>query len=139
MEDKNGIKTVVNLACKLTDLCEGFDETNKTCIMNAKFKVMLVIDRYDIVSPTILKNEVSIAKSNLAILCKKLQENGEIVKYKDMADGRCVRYKLTDKGRKYLQDMLDLMEKNFMAAVSYKNNIQDIKVVADKLVKLVNN
>lgn len=137
-EEKSGIKTVVNLAFRLTDLCEGFDESNKTCIMNTKFKVLLVIDKYGSASPSVIKDEVAIAKSNLAILCKKLEQNGEIEKIKDLIDGRCVRYKLTKKGAIYLHEMLELMEKNFITAVSYKNNLQDIKEVANKLVNLVN-
>lgn len=139
MEEKSGIKTVVNLACKLTDLCEGFDDCNKSCVMNSKFRVMMVIDKYGAVSPTVLKDEVAIAKSNLAILCKKLIECGELEKTKDLLDGRCVKYKLTSKGKDYLYSMLSIMEDNFVNAVSYKNNLQDIKQVADKLVRLVNN
>lgn len=137
-EEKSGIKTVINLVCRLTDLCEGFDESNKNCIISTKFKILFTIDKYTSVTPTILKEEVSIAKSNLAILCKKFEQDGEIIKIKDAVDGRCVRYKLTAKGKKYLQNCLELMEKNFVTAVGYKNNLQDIKTCANKLVCLVN-
>ena len=139
MDDKSGIKTVVSLACKLTDLCEGFDESNKSCVMNSKFRVMMVIDKYGSVCPSVLKDEVAIAKSNLTILCKKMIENGEVEKVKDLLDGRCVKYKLTEKGRNYLYERLSVMENNFISAVSYKNNLQNIKQVAESLVKMVNN
>lgn len=137
MEKIENIREIVKLACRLTDLCEGFDDCNKSIVMCTKFRVLLAIDDKQKISPSELKMKVAIAKSNLAILCKKLIESEEIEKIKDCFDSRCVFYKLTEKGKKWLNDALIKMGENFNRELGYKDNLECVDKTVAKLNELL--
>ena len=136
MENKN-IKNIVNLTNRLTSLCEGFDITNKSAIISSKIKVLLTINQHKKISPTMLKNKVCLAKSNLANLCKTLISEGLILKTKDDFDSRIIFYELTSKGENYLNSVLEKMEFNFVNEIAYKKNLTEIFNTVAYLLSLI--
>ncbi len=137
MKDLNLIKNVVTLISRLQNLCEGFDETKKVALLSAKLKILLKISSSKNVSPSILKNEVGLAKSNLAISCNNLIKENLIVKNKDEIDTRAILYNITPKGEQYLNSALLIMNANFENELAYKNNFKQVDTTITDLLQLV--
>ena len=125
------------LVNRLGLLCEGFDEVNKNAVMTAKFKVLLILSQEEKVAPTVLKQSVWLAKSNVALLCNKLRDEGLIEKYKDSFDNRAIYYSITDAGLAELNKNLAQMNKNFKNELEYKNNLDEVSKISKKLWELV--
>ncbi|MGN1213235.1 MAG: MarR family winged helix-turn-helix transcriptional regulator [Christensenellales bacterium] len=137
MSDLQGIKDVVGLIARLEVLCEGFDELNKTAVITSKVKVLLEVSNQKDVSPNKLKTKVGLAKSNLTLLCNSLVKDGLITKNKDEFDNRAIYYNITEKGKNYLNVILNKMKKNFEGELAYKNNIKQVDVAVKNLNELV--
>ncbi len=130
-------KNVVSLIARLQNLCEGFDDTNKSAVITAKVKILLELSKADSVTPTVLKRSVGLAKSNVALICGKLIEEGLVSKSKDSFDTREIFYSITDKGKKCLDEFLTKAQRNFESELAYKNNIKQIDAAINDLLQLV--
>ncbi|MBR4124200.1 MAG: winged helix-turn-helix transcriptional regulator [Clostridia bacterium] len=130
-------KNVVSLIARLQNLCEGFDDTNKSAVITAKVKILLELSKADSVTPTVLKRSVGLAKSNVALICGKLIEEGLVSKSKDSFDTREIFYSITDKGKKCLDEFLAKAQRNFESELAYKNNIKQIDAAIISLLQLV--
>ena len=130
-------KNVVSLVARLQNLCEGFDDTNKSAVITSKVKVLLELSKAENVTPTVIKRSVGLAKSNVALICGKLIEEGLVSKSKDSFDTREIFYSITDAGRKYLDEFLAKAKKNFESELAYKNNIKQIDAAIISLLQLV--
>ena len=130
-------KNVVSLIARLQNLCEGFDDTNKSAVITAKVKILLELSKADSVTPTVLKRSVGLVKSNVALICGKLIEEGLVSKSKDSFDTREIFYSITDKGKKCLDEFLTKAQRNFESELAYKNNIKQIDAAIISLLQLV--
>ena len=130
-------KNIVSLIARLQNLCEGFDDTNKSAVITAKVKILLELSKADCVTPTVLKRSVGLAKSNVALICRKLIEEGLVSKSKDSFDTREIFYSITDKGKKCLDEFLTKAQRNFESELAYKNNIKQIDAAINDLLQLV--
>ena len=130
-------KNVVSLIARLQNLCEGFDDTNKSAVITAKVKILLELSKADCVTPTVLKRSVGLAKSNVALICGKMVEEGLVSKSKDSFDTREIFYSITDKGKKCLDEFLAKAQRNFESELAYKNNIKQIDAAIISLLQLV--
>lgn len=130
-------KNIVSLIARLQNLCEGFDDTNKSAVITAKVKILLELSKADSVTPTVLKRSVGLAKSNVALICRKLIEEGLVSKSKDSFDTREIFYSITDKGEKCLDEFLTKAQRNFESELAYKNNIKQIDAAINDLLQLV--
>ena len=139
MPNKNldEITDVLLLISRLQSLCEGFDETNKTAVFTTKIKILIEISKANEISPAELKYKVGLAKSNITTACNKLVEEGLVEKNKNLLDEREVYYQLTEKGRVFLNDFLNISKKNFEGQLAYKNNMNDIANQVRNLLDLV--
>ncbi len=126
MEKNNLVKNIIKVCSRLENLCEGFDIDSKTNLISSKLKVLLFIGDGKNVSPSDIIDKVGLAKSNLALLCKSLYNEGLISKNKDAFDSRVIFYSLTEKGQNYLDEQLDNMTKNFKGQLAYKNMFREI-------------
>lgn len=136
--NNESIKSILLLVAKLQNLCEGFDETNKSAIITSKIKILLAMSEHGKpVSPSVIKTEVGLAKSNVTLACGKLVMEGFITKSHDNFDIREVTYSLTDAGQEYLNDFLTIAKKNFEGQLAYKNNMKEIKQAVENLLDLV--
>ena len=137
IEENLKIENVIYLITRLQNLCEGFDETNKNAIITSKVKILLAISQSKVATPSYLKNEVRLAKSNIALLCNNLVNDGYIQKTRDKFDTREIVYSLTEKGNEYLNDFLSRAKKNFNMELAYKHNINEINTGLENIVDLV--
>ena len=137
VEDYERISRILDLAIRLENLCEGFDETNKSAILTSKIKILFELSKKDVVTPSTLKNNVGLAKSNIAILCNSLAKEGLIEKKKDKFDTREILYSLTDSGREHLAEYLKKAQKNFEGQLAYKDNMEQIDTEVQNLYELV--
>lgn len=137
MVDNQKIKNILSLAIRLENLCEGFDETNKSAVLTSRIKVLLEISKAESVTPNILKTNVGLAKSNIAILCNALTKESLIKKNKDSADTREISYSITEKGLDELDKFLSKAKKNFEGRLAYKNNMKQIDESVENLLQLV--
>lgn len=84
---------------KIMELCLL---TETICQSTQQAKILYIIDKHKIVSPKILISKLGIVKSNLANLCKQLENDKMIRKTKKDEDKRSVFYEITTKGKCYL-------------------------------------
>lgn len=128
------IKNIVSLTSRLQNLCEGFDDSKKTALLSAKLKILLEVSLRKKITPSILKNKVGLAKSNLALICNQLTKEKLIQKTKDQFDTRSIYYTITPSGEELLNKILNKMKGNFEGEIAYKNNLKQIdETVADLL------
>ena len=137
MVDNQKIKNILSLAVKLENLCEGFDETNKSAVLTSKMKVLIMMSKADFVTPNELKTDIGLAKSNIAILCNALIKEELIKKNKDVAGAREISYSITSKGLDELDKFLLKAKKNFEGRLAYKNNMKQIDESVEDLLNLV--
>ena len=139
MENKSfeQIKNIVLLSSRLQNLCEGFDETNKSALITSKIKILLEISQKDVITPNLLKHKVGLAKSNVTIICNQLIKDDLISKTKDTFDSREILYSITKNGKEYLNKFLKQAQKNFENEIEYKNSTKQIYSSAEELLELV--
>ena len=137
MKDLQDTKNIISLIARLQNLCEGFDETNKSAVITSKIKILLELSKSEKVSPNQLKQKVGLAKSNITILCGKLISDGLMTKTRDTFDTREIYYSITDTGTEYLEKFLRKAKKNFESELAYKNNIKQANLAINDLLNLV--
>ena len=125
--DKNDFaKNMLMLNILSQSACESQEkELSKKNFLSTDTKVMFMIDSYDRVSPSFLTQRLKIAKSNIALMCKKLIEIGYVIQTPDLKDKRIVYYSLTNLGKYYLNEKLSEIQNN-LEAVCIKDNIDNI-------------
>ena len=92
--DKNDFaKNMLMLNILSQSACESQEkELSKKNFLSTDTKIMFLIDSYERISPSFLTQRLKIAKSNIALMCKKLIENGFITQTPDLKDKRIVYY-----------------------------------------------
>lgn len=125
--DKNDFaKNMLMLNILSQSACESQEkELSKKNFLSTDTKIMFLIDSYERISPSFLTQRLKIAKSNIALMCKKLVESGYITQTPDLKDKRIVYYCLTNLGKDYLNEKLSEIQNN-LEAVCIKDNIDNI-------------
>ncbi len=95
-------------------------------------KVLFMLSLNNNCSPQILIENLGIAKSNLALLCKTMESNGLILKSSEQGDKRKIFYNITAKGKEKLNEFYlglksDIFkDKNKQELIILENNINQI-------------
>lgn len=137
MEKKELVKLIVSTCSRLENLCEGFDISSKSTLISSKFKVLVELSEKPKTSPSMLIDRLGLAKSNLALLCKSMVQEGLIEKTKDEFDSRVVFYSLTENGKTMLENNLNLMAENFTKQLAYKNRFKEIEALLINLKDMI--
>ena len=66
------------------NICDGWNRKN----IEVYQKIMFLIDEYGVCSPSLLISKIGIKKSNLALACKTLLEQGKITKINSQETNR---------------------------------------------------
>ena len=135
--DNQKIKNILSLAIRLENLCEGFDETNKSAVLTSKIKILLEMSKAESITPNVIKTNIGLAKSNIAIICNTLAKEGLIKKNRDSDNTREISYSITQKGLEELDCFLSKAKKNFQGRLAYKNNMKQIDESVEDLMNLV--
>ena len=97
-------------------------------------QVLFILSRKDIVSPREIIAELNIAKSNLAILAKKMIEDGLIESHKDKNNRREIYYNITELGIEVLNKRLDVIDETLDGGT--KSLINALTKAVEELKKL---
>ena len=125
MAESDKIKSVLSLVVRLQNLCEGFDETNKSAVLTSKIKILLELSKRQFVSPNVLSEKLGLAKSNITLYCNALVKDELIRKKKDEIDSREISFYITSKGREELNLYLSKAKKNFERQIQLLNKAKN--------------
>ncbi len=98
-------RNIVELKLISDRIAEGKGEN--AGIFSNTYQILYILDRKEKVTPKELIAELNIAKSNLAILAKKMIKDGQIESHKDKQNKREIFYNITEVGKEMLQQKLD--------------------------------
>lgn len=98
-------RNIVELKLISDRIAEGKGES--AGIFSNTYQILYILDRKETVTPKELIAELNIAKSNLAILAKKMIKDGQIESHKDKYNKREIYYNITPVGKEMLQEKLD--------------------------------
>ena len=127
-------RNIVELKLISDRIAEGKGES--AGIFSNTYQILYILDRKETVTPKELIAELNIAKSNLAILAKKMIKDGQIESHKDKYNKREIYYNITSVGREMLQEKLDNIDTVCEGDTKKVTNI--IKRAVDELRKLEN-
>lgn len=98
-------KNIIELKLISDRIAEGKGED--AGIFSNTYQILYILSRKESVTPKEIISELNIAKSNLAILAKKLIKDGLLSSHKDKNNKREIFYMITDLGTQMLQEKLD--------------------------------
>ncbi len=104
----------------IENICKENDIKLWKQIYSINFEILCIIYTSKSISPSILVEELNIAKSNIANACKSLEKEGKIIHTVDESDHRIIYYELTNIGEKYLQDSLNKLNKIYCSKLEEK-------------------
>lgn len=93
-------KNIVEIKLIADRIAEGKGEDSG--IFSNMHQILYILDKKETVTPRELIMELNIAKSNLAILAKKMIKDGYIESHKDKINKREIFYNITELGREVL-------------------------------------
>lgn len=125
-----------SLILKTQSFCEeNADKTFNKEILCVNSRILFLIYKGGQVSPSVLVNELKMAKSNVALFCKNLLNAEYIKSIQDSFDHRIIYYCLTSKGQEYVENMLKELQ-NKMADSFEKSKLEKINHNIKQLNKL---
>ncbi len=98
-------KGIVELKLISDRIAEGKGES--AGIFSNTYQILYILTRKDRVTPKELIAELNMAKSNLAILAKKMIKDGLMESHKEKSNKREIFYNITEDGKAMLQEKLD--------------------------------
>lgn len=104
-------KSIIELKLIADRMAEG--KVDEPGIFSNMHQILYIVNKKESVSPKEIILELNIAKSNLAILAKKMIEDGLIESHKDADNRREIFYTITEKGRDVLKEKLDRIDGDF--------------------------
>lgn len=132
METKELIKSLIDL--NLTS--KNFIENSTQKPFNLENKILFFIFCNKDCSPTDIIDKFKIKKTNLAIICKKLIDEGLIEKQKNTFDARALKYQTTTKADELINKTLDFAKNN--TSLTFKKQ-EELCLLAEKMIKLIKN
>ena len=97
---ENGL---IELRILLAAMCDGFCESGKNSILSTKLKILFMLEKEDC-SPRDFIDQLCIAKSNIAGILKKMNEENLTECYRLDNCSKNIFYKITNKGKLELND-----------------------------------
>lgn len=129
---------MLKLNAKLNNLLEGFDDFLYTKKINLTIKDKILIFLYEKpLSPFELIKMLSVAKTNLALVCQSLIKEDLIKKQKDEIDKRNIFYLITEKGKLKAGELLKEVSKIINNEIEYKNKNAEINAKISELLSLI--
>ena len=102
-------KCIIELKLAADRLCVG--KGNSAGVFTVKYQMLYLIASNGQTSPQELIQELNMAKSNLALLAKKMISEGLIVRIKERDNKKQIYYIATEKGINELAEKMEAIEK----------------------------
>ena len=106
--EKSFAKSIIELKLLSDRISEGIGEG--AGVFTVKYQILYLIAANDKISPQELICELNMAKSNLAIMAKKLIAEGLIIRTKELYNKKQIFYSITEKGLKELSVKMEAIE-----------------------------
>lgn len=107
-ENNSFSKNIIELKLISDRIAEGKGED--AGIFSNAHQILYILSRKESVTPKEIISELNIAKSNLAILAKKMIKDGLLESHKDKSNKREIFYVISDAGKEMLQKKLDSID-----------------------------
>jgi len=127
-------KGIIELKLISDRIAEGKGE--EAGIFSNTYQILYILTRKERVTPKELICELNMAKSNLAILAKKMIKDSLIESHKDKSNKREIFYNITETGRVMLQEKLDNIDT--VCEADSKKVINLVRRTVEELKKLEN-
>jgi len=98
--DNSFAKSIIELKLLSDRIAEG--KGSGAGVFTVKYQMLYLINENGLTSPQELICDLNMAKSNLALLAKKMINEGLIVSQKEVGNRKQIYYVITEKGRKEL-------------------------------------
>ena len=128
-------KNIIELKLISDRMAEDKDNENGIIFTNMH-QILSILNRKETVTPREIISELNIAKSNLAILAKKMIDDGLIESHKDKTNKREIFYNITPEGKVTLQKRLDTIDEYY--GVETKSTINALIRAVNELKKIEN-
>jgi len=131
------IKSIVDAVLSLNRVLSRTASGNKGGL-TLRIQVLLALKKHkNEITVKEIFDHVKIAKTNLAILCNNMCNEGVIEKVKDQIDMRAIKYKLLDKGEQELNKFLTAGQKCFENILSDKEQ-QKLQECSETICNILN-
>ena len=98
-------KSIIELKLASDRIAEG--KGKGAGVFTVRYQILYLIASNDKISPQELIYELKMAKSNLALITKKMIKDGVISSFKEEGNRKQIYYSITDQGKKELQTKMD--------------------------------
>ena len=105
--DSSFAKSIIELKLASDRIAEG--KGKGAGVFTVRYQILYLIASKDKISPQELIYELKMAKSNLALITKKMIKDGVISSFKEDGNRKQIYYSITDQGKKELQTKMDAM------------------------------
>lgn len=103
--DSSFAKNIIELKLASDRIAEG--KGKGAGVFTVRYQILYLIASKDKISPQELIYELKMAKSNLALITKKMIKDGVISSFKEDGNRKQIYYSITDQGKKELQTKMD--------------------------------
>lgn len=103
--DSSFAKSIIELKLASDRIAEG--KGKGAGVFTVRYQILYLIASKDKISPQELIYELKMAKSNLALITKKMIKDGMISSFKEDGNRKQIYYSITDQGKKELQTKMD--------------------------------
>ncbi len=103
--DSSFAKSIIELKLASDRIAEG--KGKGAGVFTVRYQILYLIASNDKISPQELIYELKMAKSNLALITKKMIKDGVISSFKEEGNRKQIYYSITDQGKKELQTKMD--------------------------------
>lgn len=103
--DSSFAKSIIELKLASDRISEG--KGKGAGVFTVRYQILYLISSKDRISPQELIYELKMAKSNLALITKKMIKDGVISSFKEDGNRKQIYYSITDQGKKELQTKMD--------------------------------
>lgn len=103
--DSSFAKNIIELKLVSDRIAEG--KGKGAGVFTVRYQILYLIASNDKISPQELIYELKMAKSNLALITKKMIKDGVISSFKEEGNRKQIYYSITEQGKKELQTKMD--------------------------------
>ena len=103
--DSSFAKSIIELKLASDRIAEG--KGKGAGVFTVRYQILYLIASKDKISPQELIYELKMAKSNLALITKKMIKDGVISSFKEDGNRKQIYYSITDQGKRELQTKMD--------------------------------
>ena len=139
VEDKNKnmlkysfAKSIVELKLLANRIAEG--KGKGAGVFTVKYQMLYIILECGQTSPQEIIKQLNMAKSNLALLAKKMMSEGLIVSTKEVSNKKQIYYMITEKGKKELEIKMKAIDNVYSS--DSKDLLKHLSKTVDSLKKV---